>query len=267
MPDFNSLSDGACAVLSAPDPSEKARLSRSVSDQWQANDLTTIGDATVPDRPARPARPELLPPNRMPKRRAAGETSSKVALLHAIAHIELNAIDLAWDLIARFTHQQLPRAFYDDWVSVAAEEAKHFEMVRDRLTELGASYGDLPAHDGLWQAAEATADDLPGRLAVVPLVLEARGLDVTPAMINRLRSAGDTRSAEVLETIYRDEIGHVAIGKRWFDFVCQRDGIDSLDAWRRLVPIYFRGQLKPPFNADARIKAGLTPNYYEKLAN
>ena len=202
----------------------------------------------------------------MPRRRAAGSHEGRVALLHALAHIELNAIDLAWDLIARFGASDLPPAFFDDWVGVAAEEAKHFALLAARLAAFGARYGDLPAHDGLWEAAEATACDFLARLAVVPLVLEARGLDVTPAMIERLERAGDRESAALLEIILADEIGHVAAGARWFRWECARRDLDPATAYRELVRQYFKGALKPPFNTAARAAAGLEPGFYEALS-
>ena len=202
--------------------------------RWICGSLE-LGSAIPPRHPARPVRPQLLAPRHMPRRRAGGTPQSRIALLHAVAHIELNAIDLAWDVIARFTAEDLPRAFYDDWVGVAAEEAGHFILLSDRLKALGAAYGDLPAHGGLWEAAENTADDLAARLAVVPLVLEARGLDVTPAMIERLRRAGDTDSAAALEVIYAEEIGHVAVGSRWFHHICEARGRDPQATFRSLV--------------------------------
>jgi uncharacterized ferritin-like protein (DUF455 family) len=225
-----------------------------------------IGRAEPPSRPARPARPGLLPPRAMPKRRNFGSLAGRLALLHALAHIELNAIDLAWDLVARFGDPALPGAFFDDWVEVAAEEAAHFGLLADRLRALGAAYGDLPAHDGLWEAAAATAHDLAARLVIVPLVLEARGLDVTPAMIGRLERAGDAASAAILERIYRDEIGHVAAGVRWFRYCCGARGSDPQAAFRETVRRYFSGALKPPFNCAAREKAGLPAAYYQALA-
>jgi len=203
----------------------------------------------------------------MPRRRAAGSAAGRTALLHALAHIELNAIDLAWDIIARFTGQGLPREFYDDWVSVAAEEAKHHALVAARLAELGAAYGDLPAHDGLWEAAQATAHDLLARLAVVPLVLEARGLDVTPAMIARLGRFGDAESAAVLQVIYDDEIGHVATGLRWFARLCAEHGSEPVATYQQLVRRHFRGALKPPFNRSGRDAAGLAERYYAPLSS
>ena len=225
-----------------------------------------IGACPPPPRPARPVRPRLLSPREMPKRRNFGSPAGRTALLHALAHIELNAIDLAWDVIARFARNGLPREFFYDWVGVAAEEAQHFSLLSARLADFGASYGDLPAHDGLWEAAAATADDLLARLAVVPLVLEARGLDVTPAMAARLARAGDARSAAVLQIIYEQEIGHVAIGRRWFNFLCHAQGLVPRRVFHDRVRRFFKGELKPPFNRAARDAAGFPADYYEPLA-
>jgi uncharacterized ferritin-like protein (DUF455 family) len=202
----------------------------------------------------------------MPRRRAGGSPAGRVALLHAIAHIELNAIDLAWDLIARFAGENLPRAFFDDWVAVGEEEAKHHALLVARLAVIGATYGDLPAHDGLWEAAQATAHDLLARLAVVPLVLEARGLDVTPGMIERLQRFGDAESAALLQVIYDDEIGHVATGRRWFDWLCRRRDVPPAATYQELVRRYFKGALKPPFNRAGRDAAQLPAVFYEPLA-
>jgi uncharacterized ferritin-like protein (DUF455 family) len=202
----------------------------------------------------------------MPKRRNFGSPVGRVALLHALAHIELNAVDLAWDIIARFAALGLPRRYFDDWVGVAAEEASHFLLLSARLAELGAAYGDLPAHDGLWEAAEATAGELLARLAVVPLVLEARGLDVTPDMAVRLDRAGDPRSAAILRHIYEQEIGHVAIGRHWLEWLCERRSLDPERVFQDRVRRYFKGALKPPFNRAARAAAGFPERYYEALA-
>ncbi|MFP6745797.1 MAG: ferritin-like domain-containing protein [Alphaproteobacteria bacterium] len=265
-PTGDSLTTRAVAVLEAAEPARKVSLSHQAAAAWRTGE-TEVGTATPPDHPARPARPELLAPRHMPKRNAGGEQAARAALMHAVAHIEFNAMDLAWDLVSRFTAEDLPCAFYDDWVGVAAEEAEHFNLVARRLAELGIAYGDLPAHDGLWQAAAATAHDLAARLAVVPLVLEARGLDVTPAMINRLRSNGDDASAAVLEIIYREEIGHVAVGRRWFEWICARRDRDPEPTYQSLVREHFKGQIKPPFNATARDQAGFPAGYYEPLAS
>ena len=225
-----------------------------------------IGDPMPVLRPARPDHPELRPPRDMPKRRNFGTPGARIALLHALAHIELNAIDLAWDIIARFADDATPRDFCDDWVGVAVEEAEHFALLAERVRELGSFYGALPAHDGLWEAAAVTSEDLLARLAVVPLVLEARGLDVTPEMMLHLERAGDMASAAILRRIYDDEIGHVAAGARWFERLCQRSGHDPAAAFHDCVRRHFKGALKPPFNHDARDLAGLPAAYYEMLA-
>ena len=259
------LCAGAVAVLSAGEPAEKVALSRRLIASWRAGGLT-VGTAEPPARPARPERPLLCPPRDMPKRRHFGSRAGQIALLHALAHIELNAIDLAWDIVARFAGAALPREFADDWAGVAAEEAEHFALLAARLDALGAGYGELPVHDGLWEAAAATAHDLRARLAVVPLVLEARGLDVTPAMIERLERAGDSDSAAVLDRIYRDEIGHVAVGVRWFGRLCREQGFDPAATYQDQVRRYFRGSLKRPFNHAARDAAGFPAGWYELLA-
>ncbi len=205
----------------------------------------------------------LLPPQEMPRRRGA---AGRIALLHAVTHIELNAIDLAWDMIARFHDPTLPREFYDDWVKVADEEAKHFMLLSARLEKMGAAYGDLPAHDGLWQAAQETAHDILARLAVAPLVLEARGLDVTPGMIDRLEQAGDTDSVAALRIILEDEIGHVAIGRRWFAHIVTARNLAPATAFHSLVRKHYKGRLKPPFNKESRDAAGFHADWYEPLA-
>ena len=188
-----------------------------------------------------------------------------MALLHSLAHIELNAVDMTWDLVGRFAREPMPMHFFDDWVRVGLEEAEHFTLVAQRLGELGAAYGDFPAHDGLWQAAQATGHSLIARLAVVPLVLEARGLDVSPAMIENLRRAGDDASAAVLGVIYRDEKRHVAFGARWFRFLAERMGEAPEPLFHSLVRLHFRGPIKPPFNDRARSEAGLAPGFYKPL--
>jgi uncharacterized ferritin-like protein (DUF455 family) len=248
-----------------PDAAAKAAASRTLYETWLSGAIE-IGDTPPPRRPARPERPQLLPPKMMPRRRNFGSLAGRIALLHAIAHIELNAIDLAWDLVARFRREGLPRAFFADWAGVAADEARHFTWLSARLADLGRHYGDLPAHDGLWEAAAATSDDLIARLAVVPLVLEARGLDVTPDMAVRLERAGDRQSAELLRRILAEEIGHVAIGIRWFERLCRARGVDAGARFHEAVRRCFKGNLKPPFNREARAAAGFPAQYYEPLA-
>jgi len=261
-----SLAEAAVAVLESPAPEHKIRLTRVAAADWRLGRIREIGASRPPDRPARPLRPPLRSPAEMPRRRLGGR-GGRIALIHALAHIELNAIDLAWDVIARFGGGDLPRAFYDDWVKVASDEASHHALLDRRLSALGAAYGELPAHDGLWQAAADTAHDLLARLAIVPLVLEARALDVTPGMSERLRKAGDRESADLLETICHDEISHVGIGRHWFDYVCTTRAVDPVATWQSLVKTHFKGRIKPPFNDQGRALAGFGPDYYLPIAD
>lgn len=266
--DLRDLASVACAIVSTPDLERKVALANAAAKAWYGGRLplgSLSTSAAMPDRPGRPPRPELLLPRHMPRRSAGGE-KGRFALLHALAHIELNAVDMTWDLIGRFAHVPMPRPFFDDWVQVGREEAKHFDLLSRRLAELGGAYGDQPAHDGLWQAAQATGHDLLARLAVVPLVLEARGLDVTPSMIRNLEAAGDTTSARIIAIIYRDEKRHVAFGMRWFRHLCQERRLPFETTFHRLVRENFRGPIKPPFNDRARGEAGLTPGFYKPLS-
>ena len=248
----------ACrAVLDEPDPLAKVKAARRAARRWRLGELDWAFATPMPDKPARTDRPPLLPPTRMPRRGRAGSERARIAMLHAIAHIEYVAIDLAFDLIGRFG-AAFPRAFVDRWMKVGAEEAIHFALLERRLNACGARYGDLPAHDGLWEAAQQTAGDPLARLAVVPMVLEARGLDVTPSLISRFEGAGDRRSAQVLRRIATDEIAHVAAGVEWFGFLCGAMRIDCVQSWQSQVRLHFRGSIKPPFNDSARHEAGLT---------
>ncbi|WP_092080631.1 ferritin-like domain-containing protein [Poseidonocella sedimentorum] len=260
----------AVEVLSCAGGREKTRLSRAHAATWfaarEAGTPLEIGRAAPPDRPARPAKPELLDPREVPKRKP-GSPEGRIALLHAVAHIELNAVDLHWDILARFSDVPMPMGFYDDWVKAADEESKHFTLMCDCLEEAGSFYGALPAHAGMWRAAEDTAHDLLGRLAVVPMVLEARGLDVTPGMIGIFRKAGAKSAVAALETIYAEEVGHVAFGSKWFHFLCGRHEKDPKVVFHDLVQTYFHGALKPPFNEEKRAEAGLPPDFYWPLAN
>jgi len=252
-------------VLLAPEAAEKVKAARAVARAWRSGSLAHVFDVPMPARPARPARPELLPPNRMPKRGKAGSERSRIAMLHALAHIEYGAIDLAFDMAGRFG-EGLPRGFVDDWLGVGADEAMHFALLDRRLKALGAFYGALPGHDGLWEAAAETAHDPLARLAVVPMVLEARGLDVTPATVAAFERAGDTRSAAILTRIYRDEIRHVAAGTYWFRRLCESQGIPPISHWQGLLGTHFKGRLKPPFNDSARDQAGLSREFYSGVA-
>ena len=266
----DTLLAAAAAVLTAAQPAQKADAAEKADTLRRAG--APLGEAqSPPDRPARPKAPRLVPPGKAPRRRF-GSPEGRAALLHAIAHIEFNAIDLAFDMAARFAPAIADAgldgaAFTRDWVLVGGEEARHFRMVDARLAELNCRYGDLPAHDGLWEAAETTSHDALARLAIAPLILEARGLDVTPDMIERLRSVGDEASVAVLEVIYREEVGHVACGKRWFDALAAARGLEPESAFKDLRSRYFKGQLKPPFNHEARAKAGLSRGFYEPIGN
>lgn len=265
-----SLSEMAVEVLTTSDGRAKTALSRAHAARWfaarEAGAPIALGHAGPPDFPSRPERPALLAPRDVPKRKP-GTVAGRTALLHAVAHIELNAVDLHWDVIARFAHVAMPPGFYDDWVRAADEESKHFNLVSDCLEEIGSHYGDLPAHAGMWRAAEDTVDDLMGRLAVVPMVLEARGLDVTPGMIEIFRKAKEDKAVDALEVIYSDEVGHVAYGSKWFHFLCGRQNLDPKPVFHDLVRKYFHGRLKPPFNEEKRAEAGLPPDFYWPLAD
>ncbi|ETX29095.1 ferritin-like domain-containing protein [Roseivivax isoporae] len=265
-----TLTEMAVEVLTTADGREKTAKSRAFAAEWAASraagDALPLGEATPPLRPSRPDRPKLLDPREVPRRRP-GSPQGRIALLHAVAHIELNAVDLHWDIVARFAHVPLPAGFYDDWVRAADEESKHFGLMCECLEELGSHYGALPAHAGMWRAAEDTADDLFGRLAVVPMVLEARGLDVTPGMIDIFRKAGADSAVAALETIYAEEVGHVAYGSKWYHFLCGRHDVDPTPHFHTLVRKYFHGALKPPFNEEKRAEAGLPPDFYWPLVD
>ncbi|WP_146588064.1 ferritin-like domain-containing protein [Puniceibacterium confluentis] len=263
-----TLCERALDVLTTADGRAKTAKSRAHAAEWFAaradGTLPAVGHGAPPLRPARPDAPELLDPRAMPKRKP-GSPQGRIALLHAVAHIELNAVDLHWDLIARFSHVPMPAGFYDDWVKAADDESKHFQLMCDCLEEEGSFYGALPAHAGMWRAAEDTAEDLLARLAVVPMVLEARGLDVTPGMIALFRKVGATRAVAALETIYGEEVAHVAYGSKWFHFLCGRDNTDPKPVFHALVRKHFHGLLKPPFNEEKRADAGLPPDFYWPL--
>jgi uncharacterized ferritin-like protein (DUF455 family) len=263
--EFGTIAEQVRAVLLTAAPFEKIKAARAAARAWRRGDLEHRFDVAMPERPARPPLPELLPASRMPKRGRAGSERARLAMLHALAHIEFGAIDLAFDIVGRFG-MLFPRQFVDDWIGVGADEAMHFALLDRRLKALGSHYGALPAHDGLWEAAEATAGDVLARLAVVPMVLEARGLDVTPATVRRFEAAGDLRSAAILGRIYRDEIRHVTAGTSWFKTMCESRGLPIVPAWQRLVGSHFRGILKPPSNDSARDEAGLSRDFYSGVA-
>ncbi|MEH6654900.1 ferritin-like domain-containing protein [Loktanella salsilacus] len=266
---MKSLAQMAVEVLSTADGRAKTALSHAHAAAWRAartgGARPEVGTAQPPLHPARPPKPELLKPRDVPRRKPSSP-EGRIAMLHAVAHIELNAVDLHWDIIARFADVPLPIGFFDDWVKAADEESKHFNLLCDCLEAHGSFYGALPAHAGMWQAAEETKDDFMGRLAVVPMVLEARGLDVTPGMIEIFRKAGDSQVVDALEVIYAEEVHHVAYGSKWFHFLCGRHDLDPVVVFHKLVRRYFHGSLKPPFNEEKRAEAGLPPDFYWPLS-
>lgn len=258
----------ACAirgVLLTADPRAKCFATRDVARRWRQGRLAFVFDEAMPDFPARPDEPELLAPNKMPKRGKGGSERARIALWHSLAHIEFVAIDLALDMAGRFG-EDMGEEFVSDFLSVAADEAMHYALLARKLEQLGSRYGALPAHGGLWQAAHETRHDVAARLAVVPMVLEARGLDVTPATLERVQAAGDAGGAKILARILDDEIRHVAFGTKHFGTVAKNRGEPPESLWQHLVRTHFRGAVKPPFNDSARLAAGLSRDFYAEIA-
>jgi len=256
------VSDAACArsaaqqVLLERDPRAKAEAARALYARVIAHEVACLPSIVIAEPsglPGRPERPLLVEP-RLLQRRSMQSAEGRAVLLHALAHIEFNAINLALDAVWRFAG--MPEAFYVDWLRVAAEEAHHFSLLTARLAEFGHAYGDFPAHDGLWDMCERTRGDVLARMALVPRTLEARGLDASPPIRARLVQAGDEASAAILDVILRDEIGHVLIGNRWFRHLCDRDLLDPHSTYVRLAEQYRAPKLRGPFNFDARREAG-----------
>lgn len=262
---MTSLSEAIRDALLTADSRAKVMVTRKLVREWRTGKLAWEPRCALPERPAWPPALEVLPPGRMPKRGKGGSARNATALWHSLAHIEFVAIDLALDMAGRFGGEVGP-AFVDDFLSVAADEAMHFALIERHLRAMGSGYGQLPVHDGLWQAAYETRHDVAARLAVVPMVLEARGLDVTPATRDRVRAMGDAVGARILQRVLDDEIRHVAIGTRHFVALCERQGVIPESRWKTLVERYFRGALKPPFNDSARLAAGLPREFYAGVA-
>ena len=246
-------------------PSGKVKETRRLVREWRRGQLEWGAPCPMPEHPAWPETLELLPPNRMPKRGRGGSLRGRIALWHSLAHIEFVAIDLALDVAGRFGGE-MGSAFVDDFLAVAADEAMHFAVFDRHLRSMGSGYGLLPAHDGLWQAAHETRHDVMARLAVVPMVLEARGLDVTPATRDRVLALGDRAGARILQRVLDDEIHHVRIGTKHFVALCERQGFSPANHWKMLIGRHFRGALKPPFNDSARLAAGLSREFYAGVA-
>jgi uncharacterized ferritin-like protein (DUF455 family) len=258
-----SIYEAARACLAAADPDEKVAATRAAVADWATGALGIIDTSRVRDeRPGLPASLTLVSPLAVPKRRL-NTRAGATAFVHAIAHIEFNAINLAWDCVQRF--RDLPREYYADWIAVAVDEAEHFSLLAARLADFGCRYGDFPAHDGLWEMAEKTADDAIARMALVPRFLEARGLDVTPSMIVRLERAGDSATAEILRRILREEVAHVAAGSRWFRYLCEQRGIEPEAEFIRLLTTRLSGRVRGPLNEQARARAGFTARELAEL--
>ena len=252
-----SLYKQAEACIKACLPTEKINLSYETAAAWQQQQLSLekVTPILTFETPGRPEKPKLVPPRELNRRKVTSK-EGHAALIHSICHIEFNAINLAWDAVYRF--QDMPDAFYDDWVTVAKEEAYHFELLSEHLASLGYAYGDFAAHNGLWESALVTAHDVMIRMALVPRVLEARGLDVTPGIVKKLKNIGDNKAVEILAIIHHDEIGHVETGTRWFRYLCEKRELNSEKTFKDLINQYMKGRLRGPFDHDVRKQAGFT---------
>ena len=259
---MKTLRQQALEVLLDREAPSKAARALELSSAGECGENQRLDEPQgVPGRPERP----LLVHHTALKHRPLGTVAGRAALIHALAHIELNAIDLAADIVWRF--DGLPQAFYRDWITVAREEAMHFQLLRAHLQSVGFDYGDFPAHNGLWEMAEKTKGDLLARLALVPRTLEARGLDASPVVKAKLIRAGDTRGGEILDIILRDEIGHVRIGNEWYRRVCDERGIDPVAAFAELARRFGAPRLRGPFNLDARRAAGFSEQELAELTS
>jgi uncharacterized ferritin-like protein (DUF455 family) len=249
-----------------PDPVAKCLLAEQLEQDWLSGQLKRLDDGVVLDidDPGRPQSPQLVDPRKVPRRSLATE-QGRIVMLHSFAHIEFNAINLALDAAYRF--RQMPDKFISDWLRVAREEAYHFKLVSDYLLDLGSGYGAYDAHNGLWDMVCKTRHDVLHRMALVPRVMEARGLDVTPGLMQKFAQIGDQRTVDILQVIYQEEIGHVAIGNYWYHYCCQQRGVDAGATFSDLIDQYFSGNLRGPFNHEARLKAGFEEDELNQLEN
>jgi len=258
------LFKAAYQALMCGDVAQKRAMTKRLYENWQAGLLSLDDEIPVKKtiNPGRPEKPELVLPRNLTQRKLHTK-EGRAALIHAVAHIEFNAINLALDAVYRF--RELPEDYYADWLQVASEEAYHFSLLADRLEKLGYHYGDFPAHNGLWEMAVKTDDDLLKRMALVPRVFEARGLDVTPGMIKKFTSVGDHETMEILKIILRDEVGHVRIGDRWYRWACEQENLEPEETFRKLINTFLPGQVRGPFYEEARLQAGFSKQELEKL--
>lgn len=252
--------------LALQQPGEKCAAVAGLFSAITTEEFRWDWDTPIPEVESvgRPERPVMIDPSQVPRRRL-GNQAGRTALIHAIAHIEFNAINLALDAVCRF--RDMPQEYYPDWLSVAADEARHFQMLQHRLHQLDSFYGEHPAHNGLWEMAEKTTDSCLVRMALVPRVLEARGLDVTPAMMQRLQAVGDEETVAILRIILEEEVGHVAIGSRWFNWCCKQQGKDPDSTFLHLLESRYSGTVRGPFNRDARLLAGFSKDEMKALEN
>ncbi len=251
------------AAYRASDPDSKVQLCLQIGERLQAGGCDYLPEPhTLRNGPGRPHSPPLVAPADVPRRRL-GNVAGRTALIHAIAHIEFNAINLALDAVLRFP--DMPAAYYQEWLSVAVDEARHFKMLAQRLQQLNSQYGELPAHNGLWEMAEKTAHDVLTRMALVPRVLEARGLDVTPGMIKRLESVGDMETVAILKVILEEEVRHVEIGSRWFRYCCDLRKLNPDTVFCELLEEHYAGAIKPPLNLDARRRSSFSDRELDYL--
>jgi len=253
------LRQTALEILVITDPKTKVdRVQQLFADYHQqhiALDVSASLDSKELTLPGRPQKPELVTPLAVPKRKM-DTLEGRLSLLHSLAHIEFNAMNLALDAIWRFP--DMPTQYYADWLKVAKEEAYHFSLIEDHLQSVGVAYGDFPAHNSLWEMVERTADAVIARMALVPRTMEARGLDAVPAIRDRFKQIKDAQVVEILEIILRDEVGHVLIGNQWFNFLCAKEGLSPIKTYQDLAKAYRAPVLKGPFNLEARKQAGFT---------
>ncbi|MCW9025206.1 MAG: ferritin-like domain-containing protein [Gammaproteobacteria bacterium] len=253
----------AKACLDENNPDRKVAMTQSLAQSWRDGQCVLADSPVQPiGEPGRPTLPKLVTPKKLPKR-SMHTDEGIAALVHALCHIEFNAINLGWDAVYRF--RGLPQQYYADWLRVADEEAYHFTLLRDYLKSIGYDYGSFNAHDGLWEMAIKTADDPLIRMALVPRVLEARGLDVTPGIMARFQQAGIQEVVDILEIIQRDEVGHVEIGSRWFHYLCEQRSLDADSTFRDLLQKYMQGKIKPPLDRKARLQAGFSEEELDYL--
>ena len=261
---MNNIFTLAEKVLLSPSIEQKLSLTADAFALLESGslDFTNNDQLLSIDQVCFPDKPELIPPQKMPRRRL-GTDKGRCAFIHAIAHIEFNAIHLAWDMLYRF--RGLPEQFYIDWLIVAHDECRHFLMLNNHLQTLDCTYGDLPSHDSLWVMAVRTETDLLARLSLVPRYLEARGLDVTPAMLKKLHNVNDTETAKILDIILEEEVSHVEFGSKWLNYVCEQQNLSPVDVFFEKVKIYMKGQIRGPFNRELRLRAGFTEQELDQL--